>query len=692
MKITNQYTTQLAGQPLSVTFSDLNSNVESSVLIEHRGTLINITLCVSDGETDKNYFPLTVDYEEKHYSVGGIFGNKFTRREGRPSDGAILKGRAIDRCIRPLFDNNIKNEIQIVATTLAVGDSDPTVIGIIGSSIAINNSSLPWSGPLGAFEIGIKGNKILPFPLLKESVDSLFTICGKNGGITMIEAKADQVEESKMKEILEIANTEISELENFQIMIQKECGKEKRVSKTREVPENVKTVFEKEIQPKLDTLFEKKETRTLEKSWKELSKEFDGNYDFLLEEAFDSIVHKEGLKNEKRIDGRKMDEIRPLFAQAGEFSKQLHGTGLFYRGGTHVLSILTLASQDKNLYDSEVINFDAEKRFYHHYNFLPYSTGEVKRIGGTGRREVGHGALVEKSFLAVLPSEEEFPYAMRVVSECMSSNGSTSMGSVCGTTLALMDGGVPIKNPVAGIAMGLLSDGKEYKILTDIQGAEDHYGDMDLKVAGTKNGITGMQMDIKIEEVPTSIILEAIDRAKVARMQILDVIKNAIDTPRESISESAPYLTTVKIKPQEIGKLIGSGGKTINQLRTDFGVNEISVNDDGLISIAGPQDNVIEVKNKIEEMFKELEIGSIVEGKVVSITDFGFFLDVPGEKDGLLHVSEISKEFIKDHKKLHKIGDTLQVVVKSVDNGKIALSLKDLESENKHNARTRTKS
>ena len=482
--------------------------------------------------------------------------------------------------------------------------------------------------------------------------------------------------------------TEIHDkLNAWQKEIIAEIGKEKEEIETEIIPEEVLALFEAEIAPKmLEWVFEKNETYALKDLWLDTVKEklgddFISYADHLFEEKIDDFVHKEAIENDRRQDGRKMDEIRPLYAQAGGVSSVIHGTGIFYRGDTHVFSALTLGSPS----DAQVIDTiespDSSKRFMHHYNFPPFSVGEAGRVGGFNRRAIGHGALAEKSLRAVLPSKEDFPYTIRIVSETMSSNGSSSQASICASSIALHDAGVPVKSHVAGIAMGLMSDKSgKYKILTDIQGPEDHFGDMDFKVSGTKQGVTAVQMDVKLDGVPLNILSEAFGQAREARLQILDVLEAAIDKPRAELPQNAPRIDVMKVNVDQIGLVIGSGGKTITGIKEESGVDDISIEDDGTIYISGKGDTVAKAKKMIEELTHIFEVGERLEGEVVRIEPFGAFVKLNSNQDGLVHISEISKDRIENVSDVLKLGDKVPVIIKGIDEkDRISLSIKDAD-------------
>jgi polyribonucleotide nucleotidyltransferase len=622
-----EYCLEVAGKKLIAEFTDLAERADGSVIIKYGNAVILATAVMSkNAKEGGDFFPLTVDYEEKFYASGKILGSKFIRREGKPSDEAILSGRIIDRTIRPLFDQQIRNEVQVIITVLSIDEDAPDVLSVIGASLALATSDIPWNGPVSAIRIGKLKNVndlvINPTYTWRENPEAEFEMvaCGKDRNINMIELGAHEVSEAITLEALKTASQEIERIQEFQRKIVADIGKTKREIKKKEIPSGLVQVFESEISPKFqeyvmsNTTGDTKITelkdifiKLIEEKFSEKTNEFLPRADELFEERVNELLHKEAIDNEKRADGRSMDQVRPLFAQAGGISPILHGSGIFYRGGTHILSALTLGGpQDAQTIDG--LKENQQKRFIHHYNFPPFSTGETGRTGGTNRRMIGHGALAEKALFPIIPNKESFPYTIRIVSEALSSNGSTSMGSVCGSSLALMDAGVPIKNPVAGIASGLMMQSeKKYKILTDIQGPEDHHGDMDLKVAGTKNGITAMQMDVKITGIPLFILKEALEKAKMARLQILDVILSAIAEPRKDISPKAPKIVIVKVRTDQIGLIIGPGGKTINGIKDRTGVEGIDIDDGGVIFITGKNGDAEKAREIIITLTKEYE-------------------------------------------------------------------------------------
>lgn len=686
---------------MTAIFSDLAERSNGSVMIKYGNTVVLATAVMSAETKDGlDYFPLIVDYEERFYAGGRILGSRFVRREGKPSDEAILSGRVVDRTIRPLFEKHIRNEVQVVITILSLDEYDPDVLGVIGASLALGVSDIPWEGPVSAVRIGKQANpredgadaQVNPNYNFRNDKNYNFDLvaCGKDGNINMIEVGANEAKEEIVKKALEHASQEIEKIQEFQKKIITEIGKQKKVIEKPQIPDGLVAVFKEKIEEKLyEFVFsqsEAKNTDELKKEWLAIFKEKfpeenPNSADSYFEKAIDDLVHKEAIENGRRPDGRGVDEIRPIYAEAGGISPVLHGSGIFYRGGTHVLSVLTLGGPRDSQTIEGMEEQQTDKRFIHHYNFPPFSTGETGKIGGTNRRMIGHGALAEKALSPVIPSQEQFPYTIRIVSESMASNGSTSMASVCGGTLALMDAGVPIKAPVAGIASGLMMRSRaEYKVLTDIQGYEDHHGDMDFKVAGTREGITAVQMDIKVSGVPIPIIEEALEKARVARLQILDIIESAISAPRKEISPNAPRVVIIKIKPDQIGLVIGTGGKTINEIKGKTGA-EIDIENDGTVLITGRNDSAARAQKIIEEMTREYKIGEKFEGEVTKIFDFGALVRIAPNVEGLVHISEIAPFRIDSINKILKEGEKVAVIIKEVDEikKKINLSIKDID-------------
>ncbi|MGE4554962.1 MAG: polyribonucleotide nucleotidyltransferase [Candidatus Paceibacterota bacterium] len=692
-----EYSLKVKDKEIKVEFNDLAEQANGSVMIKLKETVVLTTAVMALTERPElDFFPLLVDYEEKYYAAGKIYGSRFLRRESRPTEIAILVARLIDRTIRPLFPEMLRRDVQVVASCLSIDEeNDPDILAILGASLALSVSDIPFEGPVSAVRVGWSKEKgFLINPTYKEreecSLDVVFA--GKGNRINMIEGIAKEVSEEILVEAFQLAKKEIENLNYQQEKIIEENKKEKDLSGIKSFKEDLLKEMEAFGDKKLEEIIfnsNKIEKGKLLTEFKEDLKNYLNSKGYLEEDlrnfelCFNKIlrktIHQYIIEKEIRPDGRSFKEIRAL-EMAIDILPRPHGSAVFKRGLTHVLSTVTLGSPSDVLL-IQGIEFAGEKRFLHHYNFPGYSSGEVAPLKGPGRREIGHGALAEKALSAVIPSKEEFPYTIRVVSEVLSSNGSTSMASVCASSLALMAAGVPIKTHVAGIAMGLMTDENNYKILTDIQGPEDHFGDMDCKVAGTEKGITAIQMDLKISGIDEKIFSETLAQAKEARDFILEEMKKVIEKPRENISPYAPRIFIYKIKPEQIGELIGPGGKTIQAITRETGVT-IDIEEDGTLYITAPDKEKSELAlNWIKEITKEFSEGEIVEGKVAQIRDFGAIIDLGHQKSGLLHISEFPFR-VKRIEDLLKIGDVLKLKIKKIEaNGKVSLSLKDLKFE-----------
>jgi polyribonucleotide nucleotidyltransferase len=588
----------------------------------------------------------------------------------------------------------MRYEVQVIITVLAIDDEEPDILAINAASLALATSDIPWGGPVSGIRVAYKNEKWSLLPPLRKVEDEadaecIIVACGKEGNINMIELEGNEVPEAIVNAGLKFASEIIEKIQNFQTTIIAEIGKPKRSITYTEIGENIVTLFQNHIASEMEeALFTgpgREKEYALKTKWMELVATHDDISahlaDAYFENAVNDMIHTEAIEHDRRPDGRGFDEVRPLFAQAGGISPVLHGAGVFYRGATHILSVLTLGGP----HEAQVIDgmeVKEKKRFMHHYNFPPFSSGEVGRVGGTNRRMIGHGALAEKALRAIIPEKEVFPYTIRIVSEAFSSNGSTSMGSVCGSTLALLDAGVPIKQPVAGIASGLMmgKNGK-YKVLTDIQGPEDHHGDMDFKVAGTRNGVTAIQMDVKVDGVTLPILAEAFEKAKAARLHILDVLAQAISEPRKEISPYAPKIVTIVIKPDQIGMVIGPGGKTINAIREETGA-EIDIEDDGTVFITGRNGSADQAKQIIADMTHEYKAGERAMGTVTRIVEFGVFVKIAKNTEGLVHVSEMASFRVENPAQYLKIGQEVPVIVKEIDEkGRVNLSIKRADPE-----------
>lgn len=690
------FSLSLAGKTLTAEFTNLTENANGSVLLRYGETAILVTAVMSERENSgANYFPLSVEFEEKFYAAGQILGSRFQRREGKPSDEAVLSARVVDRTIRPLFNQNIRHDVQVVINVLAIGEDDPDVLGIIGASLALGVSNIPWRGPVGAVRIGRnrETHEIIINPTYLErannSLDFEILACGKNGSINMIETAANEVSETDIMSVLEASTTIHQQLENWQNEIISTIGKYKLPEPIFETQADLINLFNTEFSQKLSStifsnqpgkkhIYELKKLFILAAKEIEITESFAGDF---FDNEVDKELHRGAIKEGKRADGRSLDEVRNLYAQAGRVSPVLHGSGIFYRGGTHIFSALTLGGPEAAQLIDTIESADLKKRFMHHYNFPPFSVGETGRVGGFNRRMIGHGSLAEKSLLPVIPTQAEFPYTIRLVSETLSSNGSSSMGSVCASTLALMDGGVPIKRPVAGIASGVMIDGDDFVLLTDIQGPEDEFGDMDFKVAGTTEGITGIQMDVKVDGIPLHILVEALEKARLARLEIISVITREIERPRKNISPRAPKILVIKIQPNQIGLVIGGGGKTINKIKENSAVEEITIEEDGTIFITGKNDSTEIAAKHILSLTKVYTVGDKVEATVTKIATFGAFAKLDDYNEGLIHISEISPLRLESIGDILKTGDVVPVMVTKIENGKIGLSIKKVEPD-----------
>lgn len=694
---TETFSMELAGKTLTAEFSDLTSHANGSVLLRYGETAILVTAVMGRENPHVSYFPLSVEFEEKFYAAGTILGSRFTRREGRPSEEAILSARIVDRTIRPLFDHSIRSDIQVVVTVLAMGADDPDVLGVIGASLALAVSDIPWNGPVGAIRIArrISDGSIIINPTYEEraagQLDFEVLACGKDGAINMIETASHEAQEADIMAVLEAAVSLHGQLEAFQKQITEKIGKEKRVVLKPELPSAVVDLFDTSYRSKLiETLFSntagKDHLYAVKDAFLDAVTEAELDVspslvEHYFEEQVDIELHKGAVERHERPDGRDMDTVRPLFARAGGVSPVLHGSGIFYRGGTHIFTALTLAGPDAAQTIDTIEDQDASKRFMHHYNFPPFSVGETGRIGGFNRRMIGHGALAEKALAPMIPNKELFPYTIRLVSETLSSNGSSSMGSVCASTLALMDGGVPMTRPVAGIASGVMIIGEDFQLLTDIQGPEDEHGDMDLKVAGTTEGITAIQMDVKVDGIPLHILSGALEKARAARLHILKTMHEEIAAPREHISPRAPEIIAISINPDQIGLVIGSGGKTINAIKDETAVEEISIEDDGTVFITGKNGTASAAAERIKAMTKEYKVGERLDVTISRITTFGAFATLDAFNEGLIHVSEIAPFRINKTEDVLQEGETVPVVVSKIEDGKIGLSIKQADPE-----------
>jgi len=690
---------QIGGRELKIEIKNLAEMAAGSCLVQYGDTLVLSTVVISEREREGiDFFPLTVDYEERYYAAGKILGSRYIRRESRPSDEAILTSRLIDRTIRPLFPKDLKREVQIVVTCLSWDrENDPDIIGLVAASLVLSFSKVPWSGPISAVRVGKIGDEFILNPTYEQRESSCLDLVvvgvEKSGEIliNMMEAEASEISEEVISKATEWAMPYLKKLIDFQNQIIKKVYLPEKIlieaprqdlELEKEIEEFLGVRLEKALyQPKKAERVEdinnlKEELISyIEEGHPQMGK---GKYarDFF-EKEIERLVHENIILKERRPDGRKLDEIREISCEAGILPRT-HGSGLFCRGQTKSLSILTLgAPRDVKLLEGmEIVG---KKRFMHHYNFPPYSTGEIKPMRGPGRRDIGHGMLAEKALLPLIPSFEEFPYTIRIVSEILSSNGSTSMASVSSSSLALMDAGVPIKKPATGIALGLMQNAKgDYKILTDIQGPEDHYGDMDLKVAGTKDGICAIQMDVKITGISQKILKEVLEQGKRARLQILDKMAKVIEKPRPELSPFAPRILTIQISPEKIREVIGPGGRVINEIIEECGVS-IDVEDNGKIFVTAEKEEAAKKAIAwIKNITREVKVGEIFQGKVKRILDFGAFVEILPGQEGLVHISQLAPYRVKRVEDIVKLGEILPVKVISIDEqGRINLSLKE---------------
>ncbi len=705
-----QFSVEIAGKTLTIEVSALAEQANAAVLAKYGETVVLATAVMARKDSDIDYLPLKVDYEEKFYAAGKIIGSRYVRREGRSSEEAILAGRLVDRTIRPLFNDKMRREIQVVVTVLQIDEqNDPEFVGLLGVSTALFISDIPWNGPVAGVRVAQRAsdkqfvvnpdNSAVAEPNLP--VFDAF-VSGSRDRINMIELGGLDAQEKDVVAGFKLAQGEINKLIAFQEQIRKEIGKPKAEVALAEPDADIKAEINAFLADKLEGAIYKptkvehttavgalnhelnlhlkeKFGATKEKiNWKAV--------EYLFDEMVNDLVHKNILEKEQRPDGRKLDEVRALDAEVGLFSRT-HGSALFVRGNTQALAVTTLAAPGAEQM-IETMETTGKRRFMLHYNFPPFSVGEVGSFRGPGRREIGHGNLARKSLERLIPSKEEFPYTIRVVSEIMSSNGSSSQATVCAAALSLMDAGVPLKKPAAGIAMGLMmgttpdghSDVNNYKVLTDIQGPEDHHGDMDLKVAGTADGVTGMQMDVKVDGLTIELLEKAFAQARDARLHILKTIVATLPAPRTAISPFVPKIRQFKIDPAKIGTVIGPGGKMINGLIEKYDLAGIDIEEDGGVFVSGTDLEKVEAAvAEIVGMTKEYKVGDIVEGPIVKILEFGAIVDLGGGNDGMIHVSELKQGFVKQVEDVVHLGDRVRAKVIKAENGKIGLSLKQME-------------
>ncbi len=677
------YTVEIGDEPLVFKTGRIAKQADGAIVASHGETVILSTACMSDeARTGIDFFPLVVDYEERYYAAGKIPGG-FVKREGKPADGAILASRVSDRAIRSLFDDNMRNEVHVVNTVLAIDQIyPPSILGVNAASAALAISGIPWNGPVGAVRIGLIGGKLIVNPTEKQMLNSMLNliVAGHEDGITMVESGSYEISEELMTDALELAHSEIKKIIAVIKQMKDEIGKPLReISMPEKIPE-IENWIRENLDAKVDEAVRIQEKKPRENKIKEIKTQATEHFSELLKESPDKEEYIKAFIDERvktimrgiiineriRVDGRKMDQIRPITCELDILPK-VHGSALFTRGETQSLATVTLGmvGEDDQILDGIKLDEPA-KRFMLHYNFPPYSVGEVRPIRGPGRREIGHGALAERALLPVIPTEEEFPYVIRVVSDIMESNGSSSQASICGGSLALMQTGVPIRCHVAGIAMGLIKEGDKVQILTDIQGLEDHYGDMDFKVAGTRAGITALQMDNKAGGITREILEQALAQARRARLQIIEKMEDAIPVPNK-LSQNAPRIIMFEIDPEKIRDVIGAGGKVVRTITATAGV-KLEIDDSGLITIMGPtMAHVEDARTMVMTVIKDLTVGDIYYGTVTRMTGFGAFVECTPGKEGMLHVSEISAHRVGTVDDVFKIGDKVLVMVKEID-------------------------
>ncbi len=695
--LTKKYTIKLGEKEIVLSFSNLAEQANCSILAQAGDTVVLTTVVMSDADKDMGYFPLTVEYRENYYAAGKIGGGRFRKREGRPSDDSILKARLIDRALRPLFNKNIRKEIQIVNSVLSYdANNSPEILALVASATALAVSDIPFDAHLGAVRVAKIGDEMIVSPSMEEQERSsiVAVIAGYENSINMIEVNAKEAQDEEVAELIAFGSKNIGIIVDAQKEICNKIGKTKKDIEIKEADEKLKEyvrgiAYEK-LQSTIFTQDKKQHDNNIKIVTEEVRENLKEKYEdtepdkikygcSFLEELIDEIIHKAALNENKRVDGRKFDEVRDLSGYSSLLPRA-HGSGVFMRGLTHILSSTTLAiTGNEEMHDD--MTGDSEKRFMHHYNFPPYSVGEAGFFRGPGRREVGHGALAERALAPLIPEKEDFPYVIRLVSEVLSSNGSSSMGSVCASSVALFDAGVPVKTHVAGIAMGLImGDNDKFKILTDIQGPEDHYGDMDLKVAGTKNGVTAMQMDVKIKGVSLDILKQSFAQAQKARLQIIQTLESIISEPRKELSQYAPKIESLMINPDKIGAVIGSGGSVIKEIQEETGT-EINIQDDGFVSVGGiDREKIQKAIAKIKSLTHEIKAGDQYRAKVVKIADFGAFVKITQDQDALVHISELKGDFVKNIHDEVSLDEVLTIrILKVEDNGKISATLKNID-------------
>ncbi|OGY60385.1 MAG: polyribonucleotide nucleotidyltransferase [Candidatus Colwellbacteria bacterium RIFCSPLOWO2_01_FULL_48_10] len=695
------FTTNVGGEELKIEVSKIASQTNAAAIGTYGGTAVLVTAVMDRKDREVDYMPLSVDYEEKFYAGGKILGSRYVRREGRAPESSILSGRLIDRIIRPLFDSRIRRGIQVVSTVLSYDDeNDPDFVSVVTASVVLAISNIPWNGPVAGLRIAkLKGDaKIYMNPknsFIKENHDKLefdTFVAGPKGRISMVELSGYEAEKKNIVSAYREAIAEFDKIVTFQEGIIGSIGKPKDVFEFRKPAEKLVSAVKEFLGGRIEGAVFSADKSAYRQLGDELAAHLKAN-EFIAQdvkdaqaiygEELDKLLHREVLTKERRPDGRKLGEVRELHAEVALLPRT-HGSALFIRGQTQALAVTTLASPGSEQV-VETIEFSGKKKFMLHYNFPAFSVGETGPFRGPARRDIGHGALAEKAILPLVPKSDVFPYTVRVVSEILSSNGSSSMATVCATSLSLMDAGVPLKSPAAGIAMGLIvdeetlmSDSPTYKVLTDIQGLEDHYGDMDFKVAGTKDGVTAIQMDVKLYGVTVEILEAAFADAEKARLHILDFTNKTLSAPRPELSRYAPRILTIAIDPTRIGEVIGTGGKIINGIIEMTGATSIDIEEDGRVFVTAMKVEQAEAAvAQINAILKEYQIGEIIEGKVVKLLDFGAIVEFGGH-DGMIHVSELREGFVKKVDDVVKLGDVVKAKIVKIDNGKIGLSLKQL--------------
>jgi polyribonucleotide nucleotidyltransferase len=696
----HEYSMDWAGRKLSVEIGQLAKQANGAVMVRYGDTAVLSTATASKEPRNLDFFPLTVNYEERLYAVGKIPGG-FIKREGRPSDKAILASRLIDRPIRPLFADGFRNDVQVISIVMSVDqDCSSEMAAMFGSSLALCTSDIPFEGPIAGVVVGLVNGEFVINPTVEQAEKSIMnlTVAGTKDAINMVEARADEVPEETMLEAIMFGHNEIKRLIEFQEKIVSEIGKEKRQITLYELDQDLEAEVREMCESEMITAIQVQEKHAREDAINVVKNHVLAKYEEQeatdedikqIKKILDKMVKGEVRRlitvEKIRPDGRKIDEIRPLSSQVSILPRT-HGSGLFTRGQTQALSICTLGAMgDVQILDG--LGIEEEKRFMHHYNFPLFSVGETGPIRGPGRREIGHGNLGERALEPIIPNEKDFPYTIRLVSEVLESNGSTSQASICASTLAMMDAGVPIKAPVAGIAMGLVKSGEHYTVLSDIQGMEDHLGDMDFKVAGTAAGVTALQMDIKIDGLSREILEEALQQAKVGRMHILDSMLATISESRTELSQFAPKILTMTINPDKIRDVIGPSGKQINKIIEETGV-KIDIEQDGTVFIASTNQEMNQKAKKIiEDIVREVQVGELYLGKVKRIEKFGAFVEVFAGKDGLVHISELAEERVGKVEDVIKLGDEILVKVTEIDKqGRVNLSRKAVLKEQREKA------